>query len=116
MSAYPVAFPGQFVLVDVDRSSRPDMLTPESLDDLDDNIVVVEGDDASGRWCLIKRLCAAPGAPGGWHLASVDSGRRSPWVDPARVDCISPVVAVVFVDPRKPRQKMRHAITAIPEL
>ena len=80
-SAYPVAFPGQFVVVDTDRPVR------------DQNLVVVVLWD--GR-ALLKRYCAIPGEPNRMLLASVNIGLGSLLIDRSEVRYLHPVVGVMF--------------------
>lgn len=80
-SAYPVAFPGQFVVVDTDRPIR------------DQNLVVVVLQD--GR-ALLKRYCAIPGEPNRMLLASVNIGLGSLLINRSEVRYLHPVVGVMF--------------------
>lgn len=80
-SAYPVAFPGQYVVVDTDRPVH------------DQNLVVVVLND--GR-ALLKRYCAVPGEPGRMLLASVNIGLGSLLIDRSEVRYLHPVVGVMF--------------------
>jgi transcriptional regulator with XRE-family HTH domain len=107
-SAYPVAYPGQLALVDLNRATNTATLDDEALHDLDDNLCLIQTRE-EGRICAyLKRFCADRRAPAGFILASVDSGRGSPYLPPDTIDLIAPVVAVVFEDPRKPRVKGRN--------
>lgn len=101
-SAYPVVYPDQFVIIDGERAARPDLMTEAQRDDLHDNIVICQ---VVGGRAYLKRFCHAPGAPGGFIMASIDSGRGSPYVDPHEIMIIEPVVGVIFEDPTKPRKK-----------
>jgi len=111
MSAYPVVYPGQLAAIDMSRATRIP-IDDAAMIDLHDNICVVETWDERA---YIKRFCHAPGAIGGFMLASVDAGRSSPFVDPADISAIIPVVAVLFQDPRKSRQKRWHGKTVVAE-
>ena len=111
MSAYPVVYPRQFVLVDTARGVRPGELTPEIFYDLNNNIVMIQCED--GR-AFLKRFCHAPGAPGDFVLASVDGGRSSPFLAPDSILVIVPVVGTIYRDPRRPMEKMNHALTVLP--
>ncbi len=107
-SAYPVAYPGQLALVDLNRATNTATMDDEALHDLDDNLCLIQTRE-EGRVCAyLKRFCADRRAPAGFILASVDSGRGSPYLPPDTIDLIAPVVAVVFEDPRKPRMKGRN--------
>lgn len=110
-SAYPVLFPGQFAAIDVERACRPPF-TDEQLIDLHDNIVLVQTEDGRG---FLKRFCHAPGAPGNFMLASIDSGRSSPYVPPDQILVVAPMVMTIYIDPSLPREKRWHAKTVTPE-
>lgn len=110
ISAYPVAYPGQLALIDTSRAAKPDQLDAATLIDLHDNLVLIHARDRQGRsLAYLKRICHDPEAPGGYVIASVDSGRSSPYLPPERIDLIVPVVGIIFEDPRRPRQKGRAA-------
>jgi transcriptional regulator with XRE-family HTH domain len=122
MSAYPVVYPGQIVLIDTNRAARPDSSTwgEQEMTDLHDNLVLVETDEppeigkaTSGRRAYLKRFCMDKRSPDGFLLASIDSGRSSPYVPPASILMIVPVVGVLYQDPRRPREKRWHAKTVV---
>lgn len=108
-SAYPVVYPEQFVITDESRATNPSGMTDAHRTDLHDNIVICQvqtiEDGKEKKSAYLKRFCHAPGAPGDFILASVDGGRSSPYVDPAHIIVIEPVVGVLFEDPRLPRKK-----------
>lgn len=108
-SAYPVIYRGQFAVVDTNRAQRPPLSATAAVD-LHDNIVLIQTEDGRG---LLKRFCYAPGAPGDFILASVDSGRGSPYVPPDSILVIVPVVGTFYVDPTKPREKRWHNQTVV---
>ncbi len=121
-SAYPVVYPDQIVLIDTDRAARPDSSDwgEKQLIDLHDNIVLIETDEppdlgkaTSGRRAYLKRFCMDKRAPDGFVLASIDSGRSSPYVPADRIMMIVPVVGVLYQDPRRPREKRWHAKTVV---
>lgn len=122
MSAYPVVYPGQIVLIDTERGARPDGSDwgEAQMTDLHDNLVLVETDEppdigeaTSGHRAYLKRFCLDKRAPDGFVLASIDSGRSSPYVPANRILMIVPVVGVLFQDPRRPREKRWHAKTVV---
>ncbi len=120
MSAYPVCYPKQFILIDLNRGTRPEIMTDKERTDLHDNLVLIEvsgiaTDDEPQPQPLayLKRFCKADDAPGGYVLASIDSGRSSPYIKPERVLDIVPVVGVIFEDPRFPRVKKWHNKTVV---
>jgi hypothetical protein len=122
MSAYPVVYPGQIVLIDTARAARPDSETwsHETMTDLHDNLVLIETDEppeigkaTSGHRAYLKRFCMDHRAPQGFVLASIDSGRSSPYVPADRILMIVPVVGVLYQDPRRPREKRWHAKTVV---
>jgi hypothetical protein len=122
MSAYPVVYPGQIVLIDTARAGRPDDdgWNDDVMTDLHDNLVLVETDEppeigkaTSGKRAYLKRFCVDKRAPDGFVLASIDAGRSSPYVPAAHILMIVPVVAVLFQDPRQPRKKRWHAKTVV---
>lgn len=122
MSAYPVVYPGQIVLIDTERAARPDDddWGEVQMTDLHDNLVLVQTDEppdigeaTSGRRAYLKRFCMDKRAPDGFVLASIDSGRSSPYVPADRIMMIVPVVGVLFQDPRRPREKRWHAKTVV---
>jgi len=112
MSAYPVIYPGQLAAIDLSRAVTPPM-ADDQFRDLHDNICVIETSD---HRAYIKRFCWAPEAPDGYVLASIDAGRSSPFVPMRSIESITPVVAVLFQDPRKPRKKRWHAKTVIADI
>lgn len=85
-SAYPVAFDGQFVYVDLKRRIH------------DNNLVVLRLKD--GR-SLLKRYCADPRAPDGFVLASINAGVSSPYVPRADIANMWAVVGVLFEEEPK---------------
>ena len=107
-SAYPVAYPGQLALVDLSRAVDPKNLDAAALHDLNDNLCLIQTREDGELRAYLKRFCVDKRAPAGFVLASVDSGRGSPYLPADMIDLIAPVVAVVFEDPRKPRQKGRN--------
>ena len=114
-SAYPVAYPGQLALVDLERAVSPRSLDAATLHDLNDNLCLIQTREDGQLRAYLKRFCADRRAPAGFILASVDSGRGSPYLPAEMIDLIAPVVAVVFEDPRKPRVKGRNrAVVKIP--
>jgi hypothetical protein len=122
MSAYPVVYPGQIVLIDTARAARPDDddWNDDIMTDLHDNLVLVETDEppeigkaTSGVRAYLKRFCVDKRAPDGFVLASIDAGRSSPYVPAEHILMIVPVVAVLFQDPRQPRKKRWHAKTVV---
>jgi transcriptional regulator with XRE-family HTH domain len=122
MSAYPVVYPGQIVLIDTNRAARPDSSAWGEIEmtDLHDNLVLVETDEppeigkaTNGKRAYLKRFCKDARAPDGFVLASIDSGRSSPYVPANRILMIVPVVGVLYQDPRKPRSKRWHAKTVV---
>lgn len=106
-SAYPVIYEGQWAAIDTMRAQRPPF-DRQTLVDLHDNIVLVQTTDGRG---FLKRFCWADGAPGDFMLASIDSGRSSPFVPPEQILIIAPVVATFYVDPGQPREKRWHSKT-----
>jgi hypothetical protein len=76
--------------------------------DLHDNICLIQTVEAGVDRAYLKRFCQEPRAPQGFVLASVDSGRGSPYLPDEVIQLIAPVVGVVFEDPRKPREKGRN--------
>lgn len=89
VSAYPVVYPGQFVIVDTDRPVRHN------------NLVVVETEepqaDGSKRMnAYLKRYCIAATAPDGYVLASINAGIDSPHIPHDQILVIQPVVGVLF--------------------
>jgi hypothetical protein len=122
MSAYPVVYPGQIVLIDTARAARPDddAWNADVMTDLHDNLVLIETDEppeigkaTSGKRAYLKRFCVDKRAPDGFILASIDAGRSSPFVPAKHILMIVPVVAVLFQDPRQPRKKRWHAKTVV---
>lgn len=99
MSAYPVIYPKQFAVVDTDRPIHHN------------NMVVIQVDNADAHArdpevqprvrAYLKRYCVAPEAPNGYLLASINSGRDTPYIQHDRVLVILPVVGVLFEDPEK---------------
>ena len=110
-SAYPVAYPGQFVLIDTGRCITPGTWDTAGIQDLGDNVCLVVTNEGEKQSAYIKRLCVDPRAPDGFIFASVDSGRGSPYLPREIIDMIVPVVGVIFEDPRKPRLKGRNQAT-----
>lgn len=122
MSAYPVVYPGQIVLIDTARAARPESSTWNDAvaTDLHDNLVLIETDEpaeigkaTSGHRAYLKRFCVDRRAPHGFVLASIDSGRSSPYVPADHILMIVPVVGVLYQDPRRPREKRWHAKTVV---
>lgn len=120
MSAYPVVYPGQIVMIDIARAVRPDDWDEADRTDLHDNLVLIEtseepeiGKATSGRRAYLKRFCMDKRSPAGFVLASIDSGRSSPYVPVESILMIVPVVAVLYQDPRRPREKRWHAKTVV---
>ena len=111
MSAYPVAYPGQFVIIDTGRTARPADLDAETLEDLHDNLCLIVTIESGTPQSYCKRFCVDSRAPAGFCLASVDSGRSSPYLPPDIIEQIIPVVGVLFQDPRLPRKKGRNQAT-----
>jgi transcriptional regulator with XRE-family HTH domain len=112
-SAYPVAYPGQFVLIDMQRCISPRNWDLSSIRDLADNICLIVTNEGETQSAYIKRLCVDDRAPDGFFFASIDSGRGSPYLPSTIIDMIVPVVGVVFEDPRIPRMKGRNRATVI---
>lgn len=110
MSAYPVVYPQQFGIFDQDRSARPPF-SHDELHDLHDNIVLVQL--MNGR-ALLKRFCHAERHPDGFHLATIDAGRSSPYVPVDEIAVVMPMVGTLYQDPSKPRVKMWHGSTVTP--
>jgi transcriptional regulator with XRE-family HTH domain len=106
-SAYPVAFDGQFVLIDCARAVTARDLCDADATDLHDNLVLVQTMEKGAEKAYIKRFCREPRAPAGYVFASINAGRSSPYLAPECIEFIIPVVGVVFEDPRKPRIKGR---------
>lgn len=97
-SAYPVVYPGQFVVVDTDRPIR------------NNNIVVIQVDNSEEHaanpkrpkiLAYLKRWCIQPDAPHGYTLASINSGRDTPYIRHERIIAKVPVVGVLFEDADK---------------
>lgn len=114
MSAYPVCYPDQFVIIDLSRGVRPEFMNSEYAEDLHDNICLIQVQSANSttgeveKMAYLKRFCRADRAPGGYVMASIDSGRSSPYISPDEILMILPVVGVIFEDPTKPRKKGSH--------
>jgi transcriptional regulator with XRE-family HTH domain len=106
-SAYPVAFDGQFVLIDCARAVTARDLCDADATDLHDNLVLVQTMENCAEKAYIKRFCREPRAPAGYVFASINAGRSSPYLAPECIEFIIPVVGVVFEDPRFPRKKGR---------
>lgn len=97
-SAYPVVYPGQYVTVDTDRPVRHN------------NIVVIQVDNSEEHAAdpkkprvraYLKRWCIQPDAPHGYTLASINSGRDTPYIRHERIIAKVPVVGVLFEDADK---------------
>lgn len=82
-SAYPVAYDGQFVVIDLKRKVHHN------------NLVVIETLDGKSH---LKRWCEAADAPDGFVLASVNGGVNTPYIPMGKIrrDRIWPVVGVLF--------------------
>jgi phage repressor protein C with HTH and peptisase S24 domain len=80
-SAYPVAYDGQFVVVDLKRRIHHN------------NLVVIQTKDNMAHF---KRWCVAPGSPDGFVLASINSGVNSPYIPESEIKNKWPVVGVMF--------------------
>lgn len=80
-SAYPVAYDGQFVVVDLKRKIHHN------------NLVVIQTKDNMAHF---KRWCFAPGSPDGFVLASINSGINSPYIPESEIKNKWPVVGVMF--------------------
>lgn len=106
-SAYPVAYNGQFAIIDTARAATPATLDDDSIADLDDNMVLIQTNEDGKLRAYLKRFCAESRSPCRYTLASVNSGHRSPYLPPEVIEVITPVVGVVFEDPRLPRVKGR---------
>jgi SOS-response transcriptional repressor LexA len=98
VSAYPVVYPGQYVTVDTDRPVHHN------------NIVVIQVDNSEAHEkdptqprvrAYLKRYCKDPDAPHGYLLASINSGRDTPYIRHERILVMLPVVGVWFEDADK---------------
>jgi phage repressor protein C with HTH and peptisase S24 domain len=107
-SAYPVAFDGQFMLIDTDRAVTGWGINAAHIADLHNDIVLVQTKEHGEEHAYIKRFCADARAPSGFIFASINAGMASPYLPPDIIDLIVPVVGVVFEDPRLPRKKGRN--------
>lgn len=106
-SAFPVIFPDQYAAIDTDRAATPAQLEVdrETCLDLDDNLVVLEVEQPDGSIATyLKRFCYDDQA-GKYVVTSANLGLHTPYVDPARILVIVPVVAVIFDPPHTPRQR-----------
>lgn len=89
-SAFPVAYDGQFVIVDLDTPPRHN------------NLVIVETaepDEHTGEvrhHSYLKRYCVDKRAPHGYVLASVNAGIDSPYLPPNQILAMRRVVGVLF--------------------
>lgn len=87
-SAYPVAYDGQFVMVDLDTPPRHN------------NLVIIETvEDEDGQpvhRSYLKRYCEDARAPNGYVLASVNSGIDSPYIPHDCILTMRRVVGVIF--------------------
>lgn len=125
-SAYPVIYSGQFAVIDGNRSydsgglreslrekssargKEQDPAAKEQIrHDLANNVVLVVALRVGKEICLLKRFCEDEHAPDGFVLASVNSGISSPYVAAQDLRLVAPVVAVLFEDPRLPREPGR---------
>lgn len=106
-SAYPVAYNGQFAIIDTARAATPETLDAATLHDLDNDMVLIQTTEDGHHRAYLKRFCTEPRSPCGYTLASINSGQKSPYLPPDIIDIITPVVGVVFEDPRLPRKKGR---------
>ena len=88
-SAYPVAFDGQFVVVDLDTPPRHNNLVIIEADEEDENGQTV-------RRSYFKRYCITPSSPDGFSLASVNAGIDSPYIPQAKIVSMVRVVGVLF--------------------
>lgn len=98
VSAYPVVYPGQYVVIDTDRAVHHN------------NIVVIQVDNEAEHHAdpskprvraYLKRYCKAEDAPNGYLLASINSGRDTPYIQHAKILVMLPVVGVWFEDADK---------------
>jgi transcriptional regulator with XRE-family HTH domain len=88
-SAFPVAYDGQFVEVDLDTPPRHN------------NLVIVETAETDAKGIVhhrsyLKRYCVDPRAPHGFVLASVNAGIDSPYIPLEQILAMRRVVGVVF--------------------
>lgn len=88
-SAYPVAYDGQYVEVDLDNEPRHN------------NLVVVETAEPDETGMLrarsyLKRYCIDARAPDGYVLASVNAGIDTPYIPHNQIIKICRVVGVIF--------------------
>ncbi len=109
-----MVYPKQFVLIDTDRAVLRADLASERARDIDDNMVVMIM-IGEPRRAYLKRFCRDTRAPDGYVIASIDGGRRSPYIPPADIDRLLPVVGVIFEDPTMPRIKGAQSQYAKPE-
>jgi transcriptional regulator with XRE-family HTH domain len=116
LSAYPVFYPEQLAWVDLDRAVTPSTMTEQQHIDLHDNVVVVQAEIAGRRIGLLKRYNYQPTNPLRFALTSLDGGRSSPYVAPESILVILPCVGSWWIDPRKPRKKLFHAKTVVPNI
>ncbi|MEY2855641.1 MAG: Bacteriophage repressor helix-turn-helix domain [Pseudomonadota bacterium] len=116
MSAYPVFYKEQFAWVDINRAVRPSAMSEKDCIDLHDNVVVVQAEANGRRLGLLKRFNYQPNNPARFQLSSLDGGRSSPYVDPDTIHVILPCVGSWWIDPRKPRKKLFHAKTVVPQV
>jgi phage repressor protein C with HTH and peptisase S24 domain len=107
-SAYPVAFDGQFVLIDTARAASGPEISEAQREDLHNDIVLVQTTEHGEEHAYIKRFCRDDRAPAGFIFASINAGWASPYLPTELIDMIVPVVGVVFEDPRHPRIKGRN--------
>jgi transcriptional regulator with XRE-family HTH domain len=97
-SAYPVIFPGQFALVDMDRVNNVD----------NKNIVVVFNGQDQSR-CMVKRYVEDKHFPGGFALVSVNIGSEVYAATELPPDYfMAPVVGVLFSHAFKGLQDEAH--------
>lgn len=87
-SAYPIAFDGQFVLVDTRREVHHN------------NLVIVQTSDGNS---YLKRYCEAKSAPDGYVLASINAGVDSPYIPRGDILAMLPVVGIIFEE--QPREE-----------
>lgn len=107
-SAYPVAYSGQLAIVDQGRAVNPAIHHGEDLEDLHDNMVLVQTMEGDRERAYLKRFCVDSRAPDGFVLASVNSGRSSPYLPASLILAILPVVGIIYEDPRQKRVKGRN--------
>ncbi len=106
-----MVYRGQFVILDSARTASADTRDTDSMRDLHDNLCMTHAVRGGKRISLLKRFCREPNSPDGFVLSSVNAGRGSPYVSKDEIETITPVVGVVFEDPRLPRTKGRAAPT-----